>query len=96
MRIDNPGFTITGPFSSQETQKKGKGLDFVDTLKEALESTNTMIKDSEKSAVDLSLGKAANIHEAMISMQKADITLRLLVNITSKLIDGYKELSTLR
>ena len=46
--------------------------------------------------MDLSSGRSANIHEAMIAMQKADITLRLLVNMTNKLIDGYNNLNNLR
>jgi flagellar hook-basal body complex protein FliE len=32
----------------------------------------------------------------MIAMQKADITLRLLVKMTNSIISGYKELNTLR
>jgi flagellar hook-basal body complex protein FliE len=97
MRIDekNLGFTITGPFSSKE-QPTGKGLDFVDTLKEALSSTNNMVQESEKLGLDLSSGKSANIHEAMIAMQKADIALRLLVNMTNKLVEGYNNLNNLR
>lgn len=95
MRIDQPGFTITGPFSSQE-KPKAKGLDFVDTLKEAIGSTNKLVKDSEQASLDLSSGKSPNIHEAMIAMQKADISLRLLVKMTNKIIEGYNELNRLR
>lgn len=95
MRIDDLGFTLTGPFSSKG-QEKGKGLDFVDSLKEALNETNEAAKASEQAALDLSMGTSANIHEAMIAMQKADITLRMLVTMTNKIIDGYKELNTLR
>jgi len=97
MRIDekNLGFTITGPFSQKE-QSTGKGPDFLDTLKEAISSTNKMVQESEQMGMDLSSGRSANIHEAMIAMQKADITLRLLVNMSNKLIDGYNNLNNLR
>ncbi len=95
MRIDQPGFTITGPFSAQD-KPKAKGLDFVDTLKEAISSTNKLAKDSEQASLDLSSGKSPNIHEAMIAMQKADISLRLLVKMTNKIIEGYNELNRLR
>jgi flagellar hook-basal body complex protein FliE len=95
MRIDDLGFSITGPFSSKESQK-GKGLDFVETLKDAIKQTDSMVKESDKAALELSMGKTANIHEAMIAMQKSDITLRLLVAMTNKLIEGYNELNRLR
>ncbi|MGO9146329.1 MAG: flagellar hook-basal body complex protein FliE [Desulfomonilia bacterium] len=94
MRIDKSDFTLTGPLTSNE-KPKGKGLDFVDTLTDAINSTNSLIKESEKAATDLSSGKSPNIHEAMIAMQKADISLQLLVKITGKLIEGYNTLSRL-
>ena len=95
MRIDKPGFTITSTLTSQE-KTSAKGLDFLDTLKETIDSTNKLAKESEKAALDLSSGKSANIHEAMIAMQKADISLRLLVKMTNEIISGYKELNQLR
>jgi flagellar hook-basal body complex protein FliE len=95
MRIDKPGFTITSTLTSQG-KTSAKGLDFVDTLKETIDSTNRLAKESEKAALDLSSGKSGNIHEAMIAMQKADISLRLLVKMTNEIISGYKELNTLR
>jgi flagellar hook-basal body complex protein FliE len=95
MRIDKPGFTIISPLTSQG-KTSAKGLEFVDTLKETIDSTNKLAKESEKAALDLSSGKSANIHEAMIAMQKADISLRLLVKMTNKIIEGYNELNRLR
>jgi flagellar hook-basal body complex protein FliE len=95
MRIDNPGFTITSTLVSQG-KTQAKGLDFVDTLKETIDSANKLAKESEKAALDLSSGKSANIHETMIAMQKADISLRLLVKMTNKIIEGYNELNRLR
>ncbi len=95
MRIDKSDFTITGTLTSQG-KTSAKGLDFVDTLKETIDSTNKLLSESEKSALDLSSGKSGNIHEAMIAMQKADISLRLLVKMTNEIISGYKELNTLR
>ena len=94
MRIDKSDFIITGPLTSNG-KTKGKGLDFVDTLTDAINSTNNLIKESEKAATDLSSGKSPNIHEAMIAMQKADISLQLLVKMTNKLIEGYNTLSKL-
>jgi flagellar hook-basal body complex protein FliE len=95
IRIDKPDFTITSTLPSQG-KSTAKGLDFVDTLKETIDSTNKLAKESEKAALDLSSGKSANIHEAMIAMQKADISLRLLVKMTNEIISGYKELNQLR
>lgn len=93
MRITRPEFTVTGPLDSPTG--KSAGADFVDTLKEAIDSTNKLVKESEQAAADLASGRAPNIHEAMIAMQKADITLRLMVTMTNKLIEGFNELKRL-
>ena len=94
MRIDQSDFIITGSLTSSE-KPKAKGLDFMDTLTDAINSANNLVKESEKAATDLSSGKSPNIHEAMIAMQKADISLQLLVKITNQLIGGYNTLSRL-
>jgi len=75
--------------------QKGQ-INFVDTLKEAIYSTNDIISDANKASLDLASGKTINIHEAMIKMQKADIALRLLITSANKLIEGYNELTRLR
>ena len=95
MRIDKPDFNLTGPLSPSGVKDKARDLDFVDTLKEAIDSANMVVRESERAASDLSSGKAPTIHEAMIAMQKADITLRLMVNMTNKLIEGFNELKRL-
>ncbi|MGC9324317.1 MAG: flagellar hook-basal body complex protein FliE [Desulfomonilia bacterium] len=96
MRIDKLMNSSGGPAQAQTPEQKKLKAGFVDTLEKAIMSTNTMIKESDKAAVDLSSGKTPNIHEVMVSMQKADITLRLLVAATNKLIEGYNELTRLR
>lgn len=96
MRIDPSDFTRLGTTPGEKNVGRGSSTDFVDTLKEALATTNEKLKESDRAAVDLVQGKSANIHETMITMQKADITLRLLISATNKLVDGYKQLMQLR
>ncbi|MDT8274022.1 MAG: flagellar hook-basal body complex protein FliE [Desulfomonilia bacterium] len=95
MRIDQLiGFS--GGISPAQAPGNTQKTTFMDTLQRAFESTNDMIREADKAAVDLSSGKTPNIHEAMLAMQKADITLRLMVSATNKLIEGYNELTRLR
>lgn len=98
MRITKPAFELKGPPLELKgpSGKDKPGLDFVETLKDAIESTNTMVKASEQAALALSSGRAPNIHETMIALQKADISVRLVVGATNKLLEAYKELSNLR
>ena len=37
-------------------------------------------------------GGEANLHDAMIAMEKADISLRYLIQVRNKAIDAYQEI----
>jgi flagellar hook-basal body complex protein FliE len=95
MRIRQPDFTQQGLAPAEAGTKAKAGSDFLDALKDAVDSTNAIIRESEKAASDLSSGRSPNIHEAMIAMQKADVALKLLVTVTNKIIEGYNQLNRL-
>jgi flagellar hook-basal body complex protein FliE len=94
MRI-NP-FDFNQLTMSHMEKNQNPSTNFVDTLKDAVIKTNEKAQKANKVAVELAEGKTSNIHEAMITMQKADISIRMLISVTNKLIDGYKQLTQLR
>ncbi len=40
----------------------------------------------------LQSGESKNIHEVMISMEKADISMRLTVQMRNKVLEAYQEI----
>lgn len=70
-----------------ETQKS-----FADTLKNAIESVNEMQKAADKSAQDLATGRTDNVQDVMIAAEKADIALRVMVQVRNKIVDAYQEI----
>jgi flagellar hook-basal body complex protein FliE len=64
---------------------------FSDTLKDALGSVNELQKTSDKAAQELATGKTDNVADVMIATEKADIALRLMVQVRNKIIDAYQE-----
>jgi len=95
MRINSSDFVGKISGAPLVTEKK-TGESFIDTLKNIIDETNSTIKKADQAALDLASGKSSNIHEAMLNLQKADISMRLLVASTNKLIEGYNELMRLR
>lgn len=86
--------------TSSEIKKEGlkkdilgpeKGKSFADTLNDAVESVNHLQKVSDQKMQELSTGKSKNIPEVMIAAEKADIALRLMVQVRNKIIDAYQE-----
>jgi flagellar hook-basal body complex protein FliE len=69
----------------------GHEQSFANSLKEAVNSVNVAQKDSDVKMQELATGKSQNIHETMISAEKADIALRLMVQVRNKMIEAYQE-----
>jgi flagellar hook-basal body complex protein FliE len=70
---------------------KGSG-DFADLIKKSIESVNARQVESDKAAEGLASGQNSNIHEVMIKMEEAEISLRLMVQMRNKVVDAYQEI----
>jgi flagellar hook-basal body complex protein FliE len=64
---------------------------FADTLKDAVQSVNQMQQESNVKMEELATGKTQNIHDVMLTAEKADIALRLMVQVRNKIIEAYQE-----
>ena len=77
--------------SDSKSSNLGGTDSFASSLKEAMNSVNTLQKSADKQAQELATGKNQNLHETMITTEKADIALRLMVSVRNKIIDAYHE-----
>lgn len=68
------------------------GKSFADTLKEAVGEVNQLHKKSDKLMQDLATGRTDNVADVMIAAEKADIALRVMVQVRNKVIDAYNEI----
>ncbi|MEX0648325.1 MAG: flagellar hook-basal body complex protein FliE [Balneolaceae bacterium] len=69
---------------------------FADMVKDAINSVDEMQKVTDKGVEDILAGKAENIHEVMIAMEKAQLSFQLMVEIRNKVMDTYQELSRMQ
>lgn len=65
---------------------------FADTLKGAIEGLNNIQLESDQKTKALANGNIDNLHDVMITAQKASITLDTTVQIQKKVIDAYNEI----
>ncbi|HID30560.1 MAG TPA: flagellar hook-basal body complex protein FliE [Desulfobacterales bacterium] len=63
---------------------------FGDVIKQAIKRVNDMQIRADQSVEQLLKGETG-IHETMIAGQKADISLRVLLQIRNKVMDAYRE-----
>jgi flagellar hook-basal body complex protein FliE len=65
---------------------------FSDYVKRSLEDVNRQLLQADQNIDDLVTGKNQDISNTMISMQKAEISFQLVMNIRNKLISAYDEI----
>jgi flagellar hook-basal body complex protein FliE len=65
---------------------------FGEILKTLVTETNQQQQNADQAIQQLHAGGEKNLHEAMISMEKADISTRYMVQVRNKAIDAYQEI----
>jgi flagellar hook-basal body complex protein FliE len=82
--------SLASPLQSVKQAAAAPG--FTDMLTDAVAKTNERQVEADRAIEKLSTGEEKNIHNVMIAMEKADISLRLLVQIRNKAVDAYQEI----
>jgi flagellar hook-basal body complex protein FliE len=80
----NPVQPAASPVTQAETS-------FGDILKTMVAQTNEQQQNADLALQQLNAGGEKNLHEAMIAMEKADISLRYTIQVRNKAIDAYQE-----
>ncbi|UOQ47881.1 flagellar hook-basal body complex protein FliE [Gracilibacillus caseinilyticus] len=74
------------------TQTVGQSQqNFADNLKQAVESINQAQVESDKKTQALANGEIDDLHDVMITAQKASIMLQTGVQVQKKVVDAYNE-----
>ena len=81
--IPNPKAEAAG-----ETGQKS----FADTLKDAVQNVNSLQKEADVKAQQLAVGKTHDVADVMITAEKADIALKLMVSVRNKIIEAYQDI----
>jgi len=65
---------------------------FADMLAQKIEKVDQMQKTADTAVTDMVSGKGRNLHEAVLAMEMADTSLRLMVTVRNKAIEAYQEI----
>ncbi len=78
--------------NSSATKSADVGSGFSEALKAAVDDVNKTQLEADKAVEQLQTGESENLHEVMIAMEKADISLRLTVQMRNKVLEAYQEI----
>lgn len=83
-----PSITLTP--AKAPTPDSGKG--FMAMLEQAVGEVNRAQLESDRAIEQLQSGQGKDLHEVMIAMEEADISLRLMVQMRNKMVESYQEI----
>ena len=78
------------PISSNQNKKSN--VDFGELLKKEIESTNEIMHKAEKAEADIASGNVKDLAKATITIQKAEMQMKMVLEVRNKAINAYKEL----
>lgn len=69
---------------------------FVQTLKGSLEKVNDMQQQKASMVESFAAGKETNVHELMITLQKAGLAMSMTSAVRGKILQSYQELTKMQ
>ena len=65
---------------------------FSDMLRTSVNQVNTDQQQADTAIKELVAGRSKNIHETMLTIERADTSLKLMTQVRNKILDAYKEI----
>ena len=94
MTIINPVTTpqFTTPKINDASAVSKTKADFGDILQSTLKNVNNAQLSGDQAIEKLQSGEAKHLHEVMLAVEEADISLRMLVQMRNKALTAYEEI----
>ena len=92
MAITSIGGMLTSlPGASAPQAEAGAGNRFAQALSRLVEDSEEAGKDANVKVASM-LDGSGDVHDAMIALQQADLTLQLTVQVRNKLVQAYQDI----
>ncbi|MBI1820266.1 MAG: flagellar hook-basal body complex protein FliE [Nitrospirae bacterium] len=76
--------------------KEPGGKPFLEMLKDSLSQVDQNQKSAEEAVKGLETGSHQNIHQTMIALEKADLSLQMMMQVRNKILSAYEEISRMQ
>jgi len=83
-----------GPVGSLESAAGAQPptADFATWLAQQVDDVNTKIAQADTQVRELAVGTNTNIHQVMISLEKAHLSLELVMQVRNKVLEAYQNM----
>ena len=92
MKIAAPNPALIAPQGNQGLDGPAPRKDFGNVLNKMMDEISGLQQDGDQKISGSLVGKE-DLHEAMLSLEKANLGLKVLLQVRNKMIQAYEELS---
>ena len=75
---------------------KSSGPDFRETLHSAMDDMEQLQSQAESKVAGVLEGNGADVHSALIAVEKADLSFQLMMQVRNKIVSAYEEISRMQ
>ena len=72
------------------------GGKFLETLQQSMDQVEGAQGDAATQVAQLLNGKGADLHSAMIAVEKADLSFQLMMQVRNKIVQAYQQISNMQ
>ncbi|WP_321779227.1 flagellar hook-basal body complex protein FliE [Sulfurimonas sp.] len=92
-KINSISGTSTADLLKQKSKTEATGgAAFAEQLKSALNEVNEIQEKSEVAIGEMATGQVKDLHQAALAINKAETSMKLMLEIRNKALNAYKEL----
>jgi flagellar hook-basal body complex protein FliE len=73
-----------------------EGGKFLETLQQSMDQVEGAQGDAATQVAQLLNGKGADLHSAMIAVEKADLSFQLMMQVRNKIVQAYQQISNMQ
>jgi flagellar hook-basal body complex protein FliE len=88
----NPNMQLPEIPKLRKLDEPEKSDGFGQVLRDAIDTTNGLQKQSSQEIQKLMSGETQDLHETMIAMQKADVSFQMMMAVRNKVVQAYQEI----
>jgi flagellar hook-basal body complex protein FliE len=78
------------------TPAAASGGGFADTLRSAIGEAGELQAQAENKVAGVLEGSGADVHTALIAVEKADLSFQLMMQVRNKIVSAYQEISRMQ
>jgi flagellar hook-basal body complex protein FliE len=89
----NPNLPVAPSGARQAAIPLPPSSSFAETLRDAVSEVDNLNLDAQFKVTNLVEGNGVDVHDAMIAVEKADLSFQLMLQVRNKVVQAYQQIA---